>query len=76
MAGCLGMFLISDNKADAYTMKEVIVQENQTVWDIAAENVSDDTDIRDYMGDIIEDNHLSKSDADIYPGQRLVVRVK
>lgn len=57
----------------AHTL-EVTVQENETIWDIAAKHCTDDQDIRQYIYDIRQLNHIRNS-GDLQPGQILQIPV-
>lgn len=60
-------------RADGETIKEVYtVKHGDTVWSIAGKYAGDEEDIRDVCQRIIEDNRLGK-DADVTPGQQLVI---
>lgn len=50
--------------------KEIEVQYNDTLWDIAAREVNQTTDIRKYIYDIKQLNHMNHSDT-LVPGQTL-----
>ena len=59
--------------ADGQAIEEqYTVFPGDTVWSIAGKYASDEEDIRDVCRRIIEDNRLGK-DADITPGQRIVI---
>lgn len=51
-----------------------IVEENETLWDIASANTDDNTDVRLVIDKIIEINKLAPNAA-ISPGQRLIIPV-
>lgn len=51
---------------------EVIVEDHQTLWDIAAQHVGDDTDIRRYVYDLQQINHISDPGM-LHPGQ--IIRI-
>lgn len=54
---------------------EVTVQENETLWSIASKRCSDDMDIREYIYDIQQLNHITSAGS-IQPGQVLKIPVK
>lgn len=51
-----------------------IVEENETLWDIASANTDDNTDVRLVINQIIKMNKLAPNAA-ISPGQRLIIPV-
>lgn len=60
-------------RADGQAVEEqYTVKHGDTVWSIAGKYASDEEDIRDVCRRIIEDNRLGK-DADVTPGQRIVI---
>lgn len=60
-------------RADGETVKEAYtVKHGDTVWSIARKYAGDEEDIRDVCQRIIDDNRLGK-DADVTPGQQLVI---
>lgn len=60
-------------RADGQVIKEqYTVKHGDTVWSIAGKYASDEEDIRDICRRILEENRLGK-DADITPGQQLVI---
>lgn len=53
--------IIGLNKASAATVntyRQVVIQTNDTLWNIAEEYCSDDIDIRDYILDVCEINDI------------------
>lgn len=54
---------------------ETTVSKGDNLWDICAEIVSNNEDIREVMDRAIRDNHLDKNGR-IYEGMRLIIRVK
>lgn len=68
--GCFHVIYKNINK-DYETTQSVIVQTNDTLWNIAEKVNSNDTDIRNIVQKIKELNGLS--DSTIYPGQELLV---
>lgn len=60
-------------RADGEAVKEAYtVKRGDTIWSIAGKYASDEEDIRDICRRILEENRLGK-DADITPGQQLVI---
>lgn len=58
-----------------YTEKVVVVDENETLWDICYKINDDREDVRDVIRRAMEDNGLDDS-GNIQPGQTLNIRVK
>lgn len=55
------------------TSYEVLtVEENDTLWDIAAKRIDNTKDIREYIYDIEQFNHIASA-GDIYPGMKLKI---
>lgn len=54
--------------ADMY--ETIMVEENDTLWDIAAKKVDDTVDIREYMYEVKQLNHIQDGGS-LYPGQVL-----
>ena len=52
----------------------VTVEAHDTLWDIAAKKVDDTVDIREYMYEVKELNHLQDAGA-LHPGQKLKLPV-
>lgn len=65
--GAYGCQADGEAAKEAYTVKR-----GDTVWSIAGKYASDEEDIRDVCRKIMEDNQLGK-DADVVPGQRIVI---
>lgn len=60
-------------RADGEAVKEAYtVKRGDTIWSIAGQYVTEEEDIRDVCQRIIDDNRLGK-DADVTPGQRIVI---
>lgn len=53
---------------DSY--KSVVVQENDTLWDIAARETSDRVDVRKYVYTVQKLNHITDP-GNLVPGQRI-----
>lgn len=51
---------------------EVVVEEHQTLWDIASAHTDEETDIRQYIYDIRQLNHISDP-GHLQPGQ--IIRI-
>lgn len=51
---------------------DVVVEEHQTLWDIASAHTDEETDIRQYIYDIRQLNHISDP-GHLQPGQ--VIRI-
>lgn len=73
------LFLFSVIASASFPTKEpkitdVTVQENETLWDIAGRQCSDDVDIREYIDEIKKINHITSAGS-IQPGQVLKIPV-
>ena len=69
--------VISSNQAQAASVKayrQVVVDHNETLWNIAQENATEDMDIRFYIDEICETNDIDENDA-LVPGQVVFVPV-
>ncbi len=61
-----------------YTYKEYVISDNERLWDIAEEELKNNTyykseDIRQVVYEIKQDNNI---DSTIYPGQVIKIRIK
>ncbi|MZQ75637.1 MAG: LysM peptidoglycan-binding domain-containing protein [Peptoclostridium sp.] len=52
-------------------IRQIVVMEGDTLWDIAQKNMSEDTDIRDYICQIQELNDMDG--ANLIPGETIMV---
>ncbi|MDY6084272.1 MAG: LysM peptidoglycan-binding domain-containing protein [Dialister sp.] len=59
---------VSTGTAPASAYTEVMIEDNETLWDVAARKVGNDTDIRAYIYQIQKENHITDP-ASIIPGQ-------
>lgn len=71
----LAMYAYATSPTYELISYETTVSTGETLWDICSEVVSDNEDIRVVMDRAIRDNNLDRNGR-IYPGMRLVIRVK
>lgn len=53
------------NAASVSTYKQIVIQADDTLWNIAEEYCSDEIDIRDYISDVCEINDISVNNIQI-----------
>lgn len=61
---------VSAGIAPAPTYTEIMIEDHETLWDIAAKHVSDRMDIRVYIDQIQKENHITDPGS-LIPGQIL-----
>lgn len=71
---CYGWIANASIFSSEVVYKEVEVNSNDTLWDIAAKEVDNKTDIRKYIYDIQKINHI-EHDTPLVPGQIIKVPV-
>lgn len=56
--------------SESYVYKEIIVKENDTLWDIAAKETDNRMDIREYIYMVKQLNNIRHS-GNLFPGQTI-----
>ena len=72
-----GYTLINLGSAEASsvsTYQQVIIDSNDSLWEVAAEHCQSNMDVRDYIDDICETNDITSNDV-LQPGQVIFVPI-